>query len=490
MKLNELLRGFAESDSEMSLSGLELDSRNICAGYAFIALNGALQHGLKYARQAIKNGALAVIYEPVGANLQQLEKLKNVLLIEVVDLNRHYAHIAARYYAHPSQALDVIGITGTNGKTSCCQFLGQVINNAGIIGTLGWGEWGDLQLTENTTPDALQLQHILAKFVKQDKQITFMEVSSHGLEQGRINGIDFKGAVFTNLSRDHLDYHGSMEAYFQTKLVLFQRPKLEFAVVNLDDAYSDRVIQALPKKIQLWTYSRLANQTQKPQQVIASKLRFLETGVVFDVCFQQQQATITTSLYGDFNVENILAVFTTLLALGVTFKEAVQRVSDLEPIAGRMQIFGGGEQPLVVVDYAHTPDALEKSLRAIKQHQQYSLSLVFGCGGDRDKGKRALMGQAACQWADKVIVTNDNPRNETPKSIIADILLGCDKEKVTTVEDRKAAIYQAITNAIKGDCVLIAGKGHENYQETQGVRMPFSDKYEVEQVLMGVQVCL
>jgi len=239
----------------------------------------------------------------------------------------------------------------------------------------------------------------------------------------------------------------------------------------------------------LWTYSCQEYQAEKSQQVSASNLRFLERGIVFDVCFQEQQTTITSSLYGDFNVENILAVLTTLLALGIDFKEAVQSVSNLDPIAGRMQVFGGGELPVVLVDYAHTPDALEKSLRAIKQHQKKSLSLVFGCGGDRDKGKRALMGQAACQWADKVIVTNDNPRNETPKNIIADILLGCESEKVTVLADRKTAIYQTIKNAKQGDCVLIAGKGHEDYQEIHGVKMPFSDKDEVEQALMDRVAC-
>ncbi|OAI03071.1 UDP-N-acetylmuramoyl-L-alanyl-D-glutamate--2,6-diaminopimelate ligase [Methylomonas methanica] len=477
MKLAELLNGLLVNPPDLEISGLCLDSRKVQFGEAFIALNGAVQHGIAHAEQAFANGAIAVLYDPIGANVDKLK----VPSLPITDLSQKLGEIAARFYGNPSQILNVIGVTGTNGKTTCSQLIAQALPACGVIGTLGWGDVGNLQPTANTTPDALAVQQMLNEFVKQDKRNAAMEVSSHGLHQGRVNGVNFKGAVFTNLSRDHLDYHGSMAEYLQAKLALFKTPGLQFAVVNLDDASSAEVLQSLPDAVQSWTYSATGLHSTAKEAVSAERVKHSAAGIEFDVVWGEQRCRAKTSLVGGFNLDNVLAVLCVLLATGSEFDAAVAQLAKLNAIAGRMEKFGGNGKPTIFVDYAHSPDALEKVLKAVKGANR--LRVVFGCGGDRDKGKRPLMGRIAETWADQVIVTDDNPRSEAPLAIIKEILSGCQSQKITVINDRTTAINTVIRQADPDDCVVIAGKGHEDYQEIGGVKQPFSDSAVVKQAL-------
>lgn len=478
MKLTALLSGLATITSDCEIGGLCLDSRKVKSGDLFIALNGAFQHGVKHLDQAIANGAVACIYDPQNAGAMETTDIE---IIAISDLSRHVGEIAARFYGRPSEILNVIGVTGTNGKTTCSQLIAQALDDCGVIGTLGWGEPGHLQATANTTPDALAVQQMLASFVTQGKSAVTMEVSSHGLEQGRVNAVDFKGAVFTNLSRDHLDYHGDMESYLQAKLELFTNPALQFVVVNLDDPVAMRVLQTVSPEVKRWTFSTQNRQIADAECLMSSRVEHHANGISFDVCWDGQIDRVHTSLVGAFNLQNLLSVLGVLLGLGYSLPNAIAKLSDLKAVVGRMEKFGGHGKPLVIVDYAHTPDALEKVLQASQNTRK--LWVVFGCGGDRDKGKRPQMGRIAETYADHVIVTDDNPRTEESGNIINEILSGCQSDKVCPVSDRTIAISTAIHQAAANDCVVIAGKGHENYQEIQGVKIPFSDQLVAQQAL-------
>jgi UDP-N-acetylmuramoyl-L-alanyl-D-glutamate--2,6-diaminopimelate ligase len=485
MRLKELLNGFASTADDRPITGLALDSRSVTDGNVFFALSGARQHGLSYVAQAAQNGADAVVFDPSGVeNLQTgTEQFKNIPFIAIENLGSKLGEIAARFYGHPSRFMDVIGITGTNGKTSCSQFLGQLLDHCGIIGTLGWGEWGKINKTLNTTPDALTIQRILAELFADNKKIIAMEVSSHGLEQGRVNGVNFKGVVFTNISRDHLDYHGSMEAYFQAKLEILNKPCLAFAVINLDDVYSDRILAAIPESVATWGFSAKANTLVSGESVIAENIVHNQDGIEFDAHWKDNIEHVKLALYGDFNIENVLTVLTVMLAMGISMVEAIARLKSIKPIVGRMERFGTESGPLIFIDYAHTPDALEKVLSSLKKHCKQALWVVFGCGGNRDSGKRPLMGACADNWADHVIVTDDNPRYENSRDIVNDILTGCHSNKVEVIQNRELAIKTAIAKAADNDCIVIAGKGHEDYQEINGLQHQFSDKQVVVEAL-------
>ena len=487
MRLKDLFKDWVSNSSleaveDRAITGLALDSRKVVAGNVFIALAGAKQHGLVHVAQAIDKGACAVVFDPAGDGKPSSEQSYPVPMIAVDDLGLKLGEIAARFYGNPSGFMTVVGITGTNGKTSCSQFLSQMLDGCGIIGTLGWGEWGNLSVTLNTTPDALETQRILANLLKDNKKIVAMEVSSHGLEQGRVNGVTFKGAVFTNVSRDHLDYHGTMDAYLQAKLSLLNKPGLAFAVVNLDDAYSDRIIAAVPKAVVLWGISVQGRVRAACECVSAENVAHKADGIEFDVCWRGDKLRAKVPLYGDFNIENVLTVLAVMLAMGIAMPEAVKKLQFIKPVTGRMERFGGDGQPLVFVDYAHTPDALDKVLSSVRKHCQQDLWVVFGCGGNRDKGKRPQMGHIAAQWADHVIITDDNPRFENGLDIVNDILAGCDSKdhsKVEVIQNRAQAIQNALERAAEKDCIVVAGKGHENYQESNGVQRAFSDSQVV-----------
>jgi UDP-N-acetylmuramoyl-L-alanyl-D-glutamate--2,6-diaminopimelate ligase len=488
MNLTELLSCPSGLGLDIEVNGLALDSRRIESGDAFIALAGANQHGLKHAAQAIEGGASVLLYDPAGGGAELAAGLNAVPVLAVENLGWKLGGLAARFYGAPSAAMSVFGITGTNGKTSCSQFLSQLLPDCGIIGTLGWGEWGRLNKTLNTTPDALAIQRIMAEMLKQGKRFVAMEVSSHGLEQGRVNGVRFRGAVFTNISRDHLDYHGTMEAYVAAKLTLLGQPGLEFAVVNLDDEYGSQILSAAPDSVRIWGHSRQGKTTGKGESLQAKNIRHEPRGIEFDLCWRAHRVAVQTPLFGDFNIDNCLSVLTVMLAIGEPVEQAAARLRTLIPVQGRMERFGGGRQPWILVDYAHTPDALDKVLSSVRRHCRQNLWVVFGCGGNRDKGKRSEMGASASRWANHVIITDDNPRDENGQDIVNDILAGCQTDKVKVIRDRKQAIEAAISEADTNDWIVVAGKGHEDYQEIAGVRYPFSDAEVVRTALEEMRI--
>ncbi|MBT9098928.1 UDP-N-acetylmuramoyl-L-alanyl-D-glutamate--2,6-diaminopimelate ligase [Methylovulum psychrotolerans] len=485
MNLHVLLDGLAPPppDHELAMltvGGLVLDSRQVQTGDAFVALQGSQQHGLHHAAQAIAQGAAVILYDSAGEGAALAAAISAVPIWALDGLDVRLGEIAARFYGQPSRQMAVIGITGTNGKTSCSQFLAQLLTDCGIIGTLGWGSWGQLLATANTTPDALAVQRMLASLQHQGKQAVAMEVSSHGLAQGRVNGVAFTGAVFTNITRDHLDYHGTMAAYLDAKLLLLKQPGLAFAVINLDAEGSTRMLAETPEGVVRWGVTRQASRLAADETLQVLDSHTHSAGLALTVAWRTFRTTVNIPLYGDFNAENVALVLAVLLAMGEPFGQAVAKLASLQAVAGRMECFGGGAgQPLVFVDYAHTPDALDNVLRSARGHCRQALWAVFGCGGNRDTGKRPLMGASAGQWADHVLVTDDNPRFEDSAAIIADILVGCKAGNTQVLANREQAIRHAISHASPQDCIVVAGKGHEDYQEIKGVRYPFSDRQVV-----------
>lgn len=453
-------------------SSITADSRNVQQGGLFLAYPGEKNDGRDYIAQAVANGAAGVIFEVEDF---VWDAAFDVPHVATKHLKNHAGEIAAAFYANPSEKLWVVGVTGTNGKTSCSQWLSQILSGlskkTAVVGTLGNGFPDALQVATNTTPDAVLLQSMLADYLKQGANSVVMEVSSHGLQQGRVNGVQFDVAVFTNLTRDHLDYHGSMEAYAAEKAKLFDWPTLKCAVVNVDDVFGQHLATKLKQRQQaLLTYG-----ITQDADVRVMRLDWQSGGFNASVQTPQGIVELNANLIGRFNVYNVLAVLATLLATGITLENAAEAITQIKSISGRMEQIGGGNLPLVVVDYAHTPDALEKVLQTLREQTQGKLICVFGCGGDRDAGKRSLMGQTATQLADIVVVTSDNPRYEDSMSIIKEVVSNLTGATFKIEPDRARAIQDAIQNASKGDVVLIAGKGHESYQEISGVKYPFSD---------------
>ena len=481
MKISDLL----DFNSDLNITGLTLNSNEVGESNVFIALKGANFHGLTYAKSAIEKGAIAILFDSDDAQLaDEFLFNSNVLKISVSNLLEKLGELAACFYGEPSKNLNVIGITGTNGKTSCSQFLGQALENCGVIGTLGWGKVGELKETLNTTPDALATQKMLATLKNDSCESVAMEVSSHGLAQGRVNGVQFKGAIFTNFSRDHLDYHGTMETYLETKLKLFDSPELEFAVINLDDEISIQIIAAVPKSVEIIGVTATGKASPRGQTLSAKNIKLNLSGIQFDVFWQEQTQALHIPLIGKFNLENVLCVLAVMLKSGIELEDAANRLTHLKSVDGRMERFGGSNnQPLVIVDYAHTPDALKKVLHSLRSHTSGKLGVVFGCGGNSDSGKRPQMGQVAEQFADWVIMTDDNPRFESNEAIVLDILSGFQNTEVQIIHGRSKAIRTAIEQANSQDCVLIAGKGHETYQELNGVKFPFNDAQCVREIM-------
>ncbi len=483
MRLSELLADEYPAPPDIEVTGLALNSADVRPGYGFFALAGFKQDGLRYGGQALANGAAVVMYDPEASDPALIGEAANVhssrVYLPLAGLAAKVGELAARFYGRPSEKMAVIGVTGTNGKSTCTHLLAQCLPDCGVAGTLGWGRLPDLTPLVNTTPDALTMQSILADFYARGLKIAAIEASSHGLAQGRLRGVRFAGAVFTNLSRDHLDYHASMDEYFRAKSLLFTQPDLPFAVINLDDAHGARLPGILPVGARCLTYSCAGARTAGAEAVCAEDARFTPEGAHFNAVWNGQAVPAFIPLLGEFNLQNALAALAVMLALGVELPEAAARLARARPCQGRMEMLGGGPQPLVIVDYAHTPDALAKTLRAIRHAG--ALTVVFGCGGDRDAGKRPLMGEIAESYADRVILTDDNPRSEAAENIIQDILAGCRSAQV--MHDRALAIAEAIAAAAAGDVVLIAGKGHEQYQEIKGQKFPFSDQEAARRAL-------
>lgn len=494
MVLRDLMVGSMSSGRlpEIAVSGLQLDSRKVQPGDLFFALAGSRQHGLLHAREAIARGAVAIVYDPAGGGNDLAESLcgsEQAAIVALPALNQELGWIADRFYGSPSAHMDVIGITGTNGKTSCSHFLARALAETApcaVMGTLGWGFIDALQASSNTTPDAIAIQAGLAELKKQGAKAVAMEVSSHGQVQGRTQGIRFKGAVYTNISRDHLDYHGTMEVYLQAKLRLLQAPGLAFAVINLDDAHAGRILAAVPDGVDVLGFTRRGQKTEGIERVYADNIRHGAEGLSFDLVHGTERAHLSAPVLGDFNVENVLATVAVLLKMGLPLAQAVERLALVRPVPGRMERFAAGaDAPAVIVDYAHTPDALKRLLDSVRMHCSWKLWLLFGCGGDRDRGKRVQMGRIARLGADRIVMTDDNPRFEDGEVIIDEMLVGCGEgADVRVIRDRAQAIRIAIMEAAPDDIVVVAGKGHEDYQEVQGVRYPFSDRKVVEAALM------
>lgn len=502
--LGELLPGvdLLEAARNLTVSGLSADSRAVKSGDLFIAFPGLTADGRQYLPQAFAAGAAAALVEAEG--WQPIDGLQDQTVVPVVGLAAKVSGLAASFYGNASRQMRVTGVTGTNGKTTCTQLLAQLLSKlagpAGVVGTLGYGvvQPADEQQSKDllgegsaslcdtgmTTPNAIQLQQILAGMHEEGVAHSFMEVSSHSLDQGRVAGVDFHTALFTNLSRDHLDYHGSFDAYATAKAALFARPELQLAVLNADDPESDHMKAQLASSVRCIEFA--VDRTDV--DVSVNRIELSTTGIRAQLHTPWGDGELRSSLVGEFNLSNLLAVISVACGQGYPLTEVLKSLPDLKSVAGRMEVvsthLSAGIEPMVVVDYAHTPDALEKALVALRRHCGGELWCVFGCGGDRDTGKRPQMGAIAARLAHHVVVTSDNPRSENPEHIIVDILAGIPDELAVRVgADRALAIAEAIESAAPQDCVLIAGKGHENYQEVDGVRMPFSDAAQARQVL-------
>lgn len=479
MPLSQLL---VQASSAVLIRELTLDSRKVRPGDLFLAVPGLAQDGRAHIADAIARGASAVAYEAEGA---AVVSAKGAELVPIKGLVGQLSAIAGRFYGEPSRALRLVGVTGTNGKTSVSQLVAQALDllgeRCGIVGTLGTGFYEALQSGRHTTPDPIAVQATLAELKHAGARAVAMEVSSHGLDQGRVAALDFDVAVFTNLSRDHLDYHGSMEAYGAAKAKLFSWPELKCRVINLDDEFG-RQLATQSRESRLIGYSL----EDASAYLFCREASFGDHGVQARLVTPQGEGLLRSPLLGRFNLSNLLAVVGALLGLGYPLDEILSVMPRLQGPVGRMQRFGGEGLPLVVVDYAHTPDALEKVLEALRPHVQGRLLCLFGCGGDRDRGKRPLMAQVAERLADVVLVTDDNPRTEDPAQIVAEIRAGfATPETVEFVHGRADAIARLIGKAQVGDVVVLAGKGHEDYQEIAGVRHPFSDLQETAKALQA-----
>ncbi len=480
--LSELVYGMPlhAAPPSATVSGITLDSRRVRRGDLFLAVPGRAGDGRDHIAAALEAGAVAVLAEaPFRAEADQP--------VAVVDgLARYAGELADRFFGQPSRRLCVIGITGTNGKTTCSHLLAQAFDRLGmggaVMGTLGVGRCDELRPSALTTADVVTVHAELARLAAAGIRFVAMEVSSHALDQGRVDKVAFDVAVFTNLSQDHLDYHDDMNSYGRAKARLFAVPDLAACVVNADDAFGRRLATELGEGGSagiLWTFGESAD-----CRVRRTGLTLSAAGIGMAVDVDGQPVEVRCALTGRFNADNVLAVLTTLVAIGVPAARAASALAGVRPVPGRMERFDSADGVAVVIDYAHTPDALEKALAACREHADGALWVVFGCGGDRDRGKRPLMGRVASRCADHVVVTSDNPRSEDPLAIIDEIRRGCDGQE-TVVEDRAAAIAHAITRAAPGDCVLVAGKGHETGQVLGGQTLPFSDRECVRGLLGG-----
>ncbi|MFW2354281.1 UDP-N-acetylmuramoyl-L-alanyl-D-glutamate--2,6-diaminopimelate ligase [Hydrogenophaga sp.] len=472
---------------------LQCDSRRLQAGDGFVAWPGAATDGRRYVNAALASGAVAALVERDGVEAFALDDAR---VLSVPDLKTKAGAIASEFSDHPSAALDVLAITGTNGKTSCAWWTAQLLSvcarPCAVVGTLGMGQPGTpLVPTGLTTPDPVMLQQQLRSFVDEGLKACAIEASSIGLVEGRLNATQVRVAVFTNFTQDHLDFHGSMDAYWDAKAALFDWPRLAAAVVNTDDARGAQLATRLASRaLDLWTVG-----IESPARLNAVDIQFTHAGMAFEVVERDAQGaeldrhSLQVPLVGRYNVSNLLCVLASARALGVSLQQAVKACSALTPVPGRMEQAeaAAANQPLVLVDYAHTPDALEKALQALQPlvaRRGGALWVVVGCGGDRDAGKRPLMAAVAEREATQAVLTSDNPRSEDPIHILGQMVPGLSHPGAALVEpDRAAAIAIAVARAHAADVVLIAGKGHEDYQDVQGVKTPFSDLVHARQAL-------
>jgi UDP-N-acetylmuramyl-tripeptide synthetase len=466
---------------------LHCDSRNVAAGDGFIAWPGASTDGRKYVPAALVQGATACLVEREGVEVFGFDAPG---IAAYAQLKAATGPIAAAWFEQPSGELDVLAVTGTNGKTSTAWWLAQALSNlrprsipCGVIGTLGTGRPPHLDFVGLTTPDPVLLQRQFRRFLDDGLKACAIEASSVGIVERRLDGTQVRVAVFTNFTQDHLDYHGTMEAYWEAKAELFAWPGLRAVVINIDDEKGRMLAQSLEGSgVDVWTVS-----CREPARLVAQDIGYDGGALRFVVQEGEQRCPLLTQLIGDYNVANLLGVIGAMRALGVKLKPAVRACGNLLPVPGRMERLGGDGKPLVAVDYAHTPDALDKALQALRPlagERGGKLWCVFGCGGDRDPNKRPLMAAVVEKNADRVVVTSDNPRSEKPENIISQILLGLSHDDCVQVQaDRALAIAETIAAAAAQDVVLLAGKGHEAYQEIAGVKHPFSDQVHAQAAL-------
>jgi UDP-N-acetylmuramoyl-L-alanyl-D-glutamate--2,6-diaminopimelate ligase len=505
--LAALTAGLVAAPAELEVSDVTLDSRAVGPGTLFLACRGLGRHGAEFTAEALARGASAVLYEPapgalecVQAGLRGLTRTSGsgshqVFVAPVPHLSREAGAIADRFFGRPSRALKVAGITGTNGKTTCAWLLAQALGRcrrpAGYMGTLGAGFPEALDATEHTTSDAVTVHRRLAAMKGLGAQAVSMEVSSHALDQDRVGGVRFHTAAFTNLTRDHLDYHRTMAAYGEVKARLFSWPDLTVRVINVDDEFGIWLArQASPAQLVVTTRVAAAREpTSDARTVRAARIETDISGLLIEVDSSWGAAKLEVPLIGAFNADNALTVLAVLLAWDIPLAEAAAALESCRAAPGRMEAFGGrGAAPLAIVDYAHTPDALAKALRAARLHCRGRLRVVFGCGGDRDPGKRPMMGQIAAELADESIITDDNPRSEPPEQIVRQILRGVPGDAVSRVEhDRAQAIKATLQRSGPQDVVLIAGKGHEEYQIYGKERRAFSDQGVVRAALEAMR---
>lgn len=492
--LADLLPGLSAMDwaRHQAVSSLALDSREIEPNGLWLALQGTRGHALDHFGDACQRGAAAVIAEPTTQwDRDRIARLSaEIPVIAVPGLRRHAGEIAARFFGQTAQAMRVVGVTGTNGKTSVTHFLAQALGTrvpTAVLGTVGNGFPGDLVASTHTTLDAVNLHATLGSLFARGARAVAMEVSSHALHQDRVAGVPFHTAVFTNLSRDHQDYHGSMEAYADAKSRLFRGAGLSLAVINVDDPVGARLaseVRARTYTVAVGTGTKLTRLGDRYLQMHDVEARADGLRVRFGSSWGEGE--LQSHLLGRFNAENLALALAVLLAWDMPLGSAVAALEQVRPVAGRMMTFLAPGRPRVVVDYAHTPDALEKALSSLREHTSGRLFCVFGCGGDRDRGKRPQMGEIASRLADRIVITDDNPRSEDPAQIVAEILSGMpDRHAVHVEHDRAKAIAVSIAAAGASDMVLVAGKGHEDYQEAGGRRVPFSDIEQVQRVLRG-----
>lgn len=480
--LKKLLDGIADVDQQIVITGISNDSRAVKSGDLFIATLGEQRDARTFIPSAIEQGAAAIIYE--NNDGYQLTLSTSLPIFSIPDLNQTQGIIASRFYEDPSHFMRCIGVTGTNGKTTCTQWIAQALSGygvlCGVVGTLGSGFPMKLEKTGYTTPDPILLQASLAQLREQGANAVAMEVSSHALAQHRLNGMHFDVAVFTQLSRDHLDYHGDMESYSAAKQRLLEWEGLKAAVINIDDPVGAAWAAHFSKCYPVITYSLQDHSALIYPKNITSE----SNGFLIEVKTPWGIGHFRFPFLGKFNISNALAVLGVLGHFDLPFQQALQCLEMLRPIPGRMETFGGNETPLVVVDYSHTPDALENALKALRAQCKGELWCIFGCGGNRDRGKRPEMAKAAELYSDYVIITNDNPRTESPERIVDDIMAGFLEKEPKVEVDRASAIAYAIQTAAINDVILIAGKGHEDYQIIGEKTLPFSDAEHVKRHLI------
>lgn len=485
ISMDALLSSWVDCPSLASVlvSELELDSRKVQLGTTFVAIVGHVVDGRKFIASAIEKGANAVIAQACDVKAHgTIDIIDDIPVVYLDALDKCLSEIAGQLYTYPDMKL--IGVTGTNGKTTITQLIAQWIglvgSKAAVMGTTGNGFLDDLKEAANTTGNAVEIQHTLASLAEQQAQYTALEVSSHGLIQGRVKSLSFAAGVFTNLSRDHLDYHGTMEEYANAKLTLFTQHQCAQAIINVDDEVGAAWAKQLTNAIAV----SLAPTTEFEHALWASQVAYAESGITIRFDGQFGEGTLHAPLIGEFNAANLMLAFATLLSLGFDKSDLLATAAQLQPVLGRMELFQAENRAKVVVDYAHTPDALEKALQALRVHCDGQLWAIFGCGGDRDAGKRPMMAEIAERLGDKVVLTDDNPRSEDPVLIVKDMLAGLSKPAEAIVQhDRFKALSYALENAASQDIILLAGKGHEDYQIRNGETIHYSDRESAMQLL-------